>query len=161
MENLALTRIDDRLIHGQVVTAWMKYTAARKVIVIDDQVVKDEFMVSVLEMAVPKGVEINIFSGEQAVSRLQEKLTVPTIILVKGPGILNYLIDNGVPLLSVDLAGMGAKPDRSVLHKNISINKSEKEEFQKLLNRGVDLYLQVMPTDKKIDMAELLSKFNK
>ncbi|HHG0625666.1 TPA: PTS system mannose/fructose/N-acetylgalactosamine-transporter subunit IIB [Klebsiella pneumoniae] len=161
MENLALTRIDDRLIHGQVVTAWMKYTAARKVIVIDDQVVKDEFMVSVLEMAAPKGVAIDILSGEQAIEKLKGTLTVPTIILVKGPAILNYLLDNGIPLPSVDLAGMGAKPERSVLHKNISISKDEKAEFQKLLDRGVDLYLQVMPTDKKIDMADLLSKFNK
>ncbi|HBQ5643534.1 TPA: PTS sugar transporter subunit IIB [Klebsiella variicola] len=160
MENLALTRIDDRLIHGQVVTAWMKYTSARKVIVIDDQVVKDEFMMSVLEMAAPKNISIEILSGAQAAERLKEKLAVPTIILVKGPAILNYLMDNGVDIPEVNLAGMGAKPGRSVLLKNISVNKDEKDEFQKIIDRGVELFIQVMPNDKRVSVADHLHKIN-
>lgn len=161
MDNLVLTRIDDRLIHGQVVTAWIKYTSARKVIVVDDQVVKDEFMVSVLQMAAPKNISIDILSGEQAVEKLKAQLNVPTIILVKGPAILNYLMDNGIDIGEIDLAGMGAKSDRSVLYKNISISETEKNEFLRIIERGVDLFIQVMPGDKKINVAEHLHKVKK
>ena len=51
MENLVLTRIDDRLIHGQVMTAWIKQKNAVQVVVADDEVAEDEFMINVLEMA--------------------------------------------------------------------------------------------------------------
>lgn len=53
MENLVLTRIDDRLIHGQVMTAWIKQKNAVQVVVADDEVAEDDFMINVLEMAVP------------------------------------------------------------------------------------------------------------
>lgn len=58
MENVLLARVDDRLIHGQVMTAWMKLLPAKEIIVIDNKVAKDEFMITVLEMAAPTGVKV-------------------------------------------------------------------------------------------------------
>ena len=51
MENILLARVDDRLIHGQVMTAWLKRYPAKQVIIVDDGVAKDDFMASVLQMA--------------------------------------------------------------------------------------------------------------
>ncbi|MBE6083621.1 MAG: PTS sugar transporter subunit IIB, partial [Tissierellaceae bacterium] len=56
MANIVLTRIDDRLIHGQVMTAWVKQTKATRIIIIDDVVAKDDFMKKVLTMAAPPGI---------------------------------------------------------------------------------------------------------
>ena len=53
MQNLVLTRIDDRLIHGQVMTAWIKNRKANQVVIVDDDVANDEYMIDVLEMAIP------------------------------------------------------------------------------------------------------------
>jgi len=53
MSNIALTRIDDRLIHGQVMTSWVKYTKANKIVIVDDGVANDPFMGDILKMAVP------------------------------------------------------------------------------------------------------------
>ena len=58
MENLLLVRIDDRLIHGQVMTAWMKTLPAKQIIVIDDKVAKDDFMLFVLQNAAPSGIKV-------------------------------------------------------------------------------------------------------
>ncbi|EDD0653869.1 PTS sugar transporter subunit IIB, partial [Salmonella enterica subsp. enterica serovar Westhampton] len=52
MSTVSLLRIDDRLIHGQVMTGWVKHINATKIIIIDDELVHDDFMISVLEMAV-------------------------------------------------------------------------------------------------------------
>ena len=49
MENVLLARVDDRLIHGQVMTAWMKLLPAKEIIVIDNKVAKDEFMITDLK----------------------------------------------------------------------------------------------------------------
>ena len=50
MSNIALTRIDDRLIHRQVITAWCKITSAKRIVIVDDLVVKDPFIVQVLKI---------------------------------------------------------------------------------------------------------------
>ena len=73
MENLVLTRIDDRLIHGQVMTAWIKQKNAVQVVVADDEVAEDEFMINVLEMAVPDEIAIGIFNRDDAVEWVQKR----------------------------------------------------------------------------------------
>lgn len=158
MENLVLTRIDDRLIHGQVMTAWIKQKNAVQVIVADDEVAEDDFMINVLEMAVPDEIAIGIFNRQDAAEFMSQGLDAPTILLVKGPEILNYLVDHGVKIDQIDVGGMGAKEGRSVLYKNISTNPDENKNFMELIEKGVNVFVQVMPQDKQVSIAEYIKK---
>lgn len=58
IEGIVLVRIDDRLIHGQVMTSWLNYTGANKIMIIDDGVAADPFMKSVLKTCVPANVRL-------------------------------------------------------------------------------------------------------
>lgn len=158
MENLVLTRIDDRLIHGQVMTAWIKHKNAVQVVVADDEVAEDEFMINVLEMAVPDEIAIGIFNRDDAVEFMKQGLEAPTILLVKGPEILNYMVDHGIEINEIDVGGMGAKEGRSVLYKNISTNPEENKNFLDLIQKGVNVFVQVMPQDKQVNVAEYIKK---
>lgn len=158
MENLVLTRIDDRLIHGQVMTAWIKQKNAVQVIVADDEVAEDDFMINVLEMAVPDEIAIGIFNRQDAAEFMSQGLDAPTILLVKGPEILNYLVDHGIKINEIDVGGMGAKEGRSVLYKNISTNPDENKNFMELIEKGVNVFVQVMPQDKQVSIAEYIKK---
>ena len=62
MKNLVLTRIDDRLIHGQVMTSWIKNKGANQVVIVDDGTANDQYMIEVLEMAIPEEIAIGIFT---------------------------------------------------------------------------------------------------
>ena len=130
MENLVLTRIDDRLIHGQVMTAWIKNKKATQVVIVDDLVAEDDYMIEVLEMAIPEEIAIGIFNKEDGVTFFSQGLDEPTILLVKGPEVLNYLVDHGINIEEVDVGGMGAGNDRSVLYKNISTSSEENDQFR-------------------------------
>ena len=158
MENLVLTRIDDRLIHGQVMTAWIKQKNAVQVVVADDEVAEDDFMINVLEMAVPDEIAIGIFNRDDAVEFMKQGLEAPTILLVKGPEILNYMVDQGIEIDDIDVGGMGAKEGRSVLYKNISTNPEENKNFLDLIQKGVNVFVQVMPQDKQVNVAEYIKK---
>ena len=158
MENLVLTRIDDRLIHGQVMTAWIKQKNAVQVVVADDEVAEDDFMINVLEMAVPDEIAIGIFNRDDAVEFMKQGLEAPTILLVKGPEILNYMVDQGIEIDESDVGGMGAKEGRSVLYKNISTNPEENKNFLDLIQKGVNVFVQVMPQDKQVNVAEYIKK---
>lgn len=156
MQNLVLTRIDDRLIHGQVMTAWIKNKKAEQVVIVDDATAQDEYMIEVLEMAIPEEIAIGIFDREDGVTFFKQGLDAPTILLVKGPEVLNYLVDHGVQIDDIDIGGMGASKNRNVLYKNISTSTDENIEFKALIDKEINVYIQVMPQDKKINVEEYL-----
>lgn len=158
MQNLVLTRIDDRLIHGQVMTAWIKNKKADQVVIVDDGTANDEYMIEVLEMAIPEEIAIGIFTKEEGVQFFEQGLDAPTILLVKGPEALNYLVEHGINIDNVDVGGMGARKDRSVLYKNISTSKEENEAFKALLQKNVNVFIQVMPQDKQIHIGEYIKE---
>ena len=72
IEGIVLVRIDDRLIHGQVMTSWLNYTGANKIMIIDDGVAADPFMKSVLKTCVPANVRLATFTIEKAAVRLKK-----------------------------------------------------------------------------------------
>lgn len=157
MQNLVLTRIDDRLIHGQVMTAWSRVTQAEQVIVVDNEVAKDDFMINVLENAIPENMAIGVFNQEDAVTFLSVPLAAPTIILVKTPQVLEYLIDHHVDIKEIDLGGMGAKAGRERLYHTISTSQAENESFKRLIAKDVDVFIQIMPQNDKIALKGLLN----
>lgn len=157
MQNLVLTRIDDRLIHGQVMTAWSKVTNAEQVIIIDDDVAKDDFMINVLENAIPESMAIGVFSKADAVLFLSQPLEAPTIILAKVPQTLEYLINHGISISEIDLGGMGAKQGRERIYHTISISSEEKESFKRLISQGVHVFIQIMPQNDLVEMNDLLT----
>ncbi len=156
MQNLVLTRIDDRLIHGQVMTAWIKNKGATQVVIVDDGTANDDYMVEVLEMATPEDIAIGIFTKEEGVQFFSQELDEPTILLVKEPEALCYLLDNGIKLEEIDVGGMGTKQNRSVLYKNISTSLAENNQFRSLLEKNINVYIQVMPQDKAVGIAKFL-----
>ena len=66
-------RIDYRLIHGQVITKWLKRSNADKIIVIDDELYNDPFLAEVYKMAAPSGIEVIMTSIEETTTRWNEK----------------------------------------------------------------------------------------
>ncbi|MBQ6780701.1 MAG: PTS sugar transporter subunit IIB [Treponema sp.] len=156
MENVYLARVDDRLIHGQVMTAWMKTYPAKQIVIIDDEVVKDSFMINVLTMAAPAGVKVRVFGVEKAATLLKKGVKNPTILLAKTPITYWRLIDSGVDLPAVNLGGMGINGERKTLYKNLAASDAEREAIQNMISKGVDVKIQVIPADKIVDVAELL-----
>ena len=135
MAEISLLRIDDRLIHGQVMTGWVKHINATRIIIVDDELVKDEFMISVLEMAVPNSMQLNIYDTQQAVEKLNafvaDNSNDKIIILVKSPLPVLTMLKNGVSFKVLTVGGMGINEKRSILHRNIAASEEERAAFQK------------------------------
>lgn len=121
MGQIVLTRIDDRLVHGQVMTAWLNYTSGNRIVIVDDAVANDPFMKSVLEMVIPPGIKLDICGIESGADTLinQLKEKDKAIVLVKGPEVVFELLEKGVSITRLNVGGMGAKPGRKKFYKNI------------------------------------------
>ena len=85
MKNIVLIRIDDRLIHGQVVTQWIKDTNGNRILIVDDKLVNDRMMMRILKAAAPPGVKVEVMTVADAEKELKQD-AVPgenIVILVK------------------------------------------------------------------------------
>lgn len=72
MGKIVLTRIDSRLIHGQVMTKWVNQVQANKIVVVSDQLANDEFMRSIYLMSAPAGIEVLCLTEEDAVEQYEK-----------------------------------------------------------------------------------------
>lgn len=157
MENLLFTRIDDRLIHGQVCTAWLKsIPQISHVLVIDDKTSEDPFMAEMFALLIPSHISIEIRSVEQATEIFKNGLPKPTMVIVKVPGTIKRLMDNGIDFDFINVGGMGMSAGRKKLFQNISASDEEREIFKELISRGVKVEIQIIPAQKQVDMAKAL-----
>lgn len=158
MSEIVLTRIDDRLIHGQVMTAWVKKTRANQILINDDEVAKDDFMSEILKMSAPAGIDIVVKGQVDAVSFLkaQDKEKKRLIILVKAPATIAAIVEKGIEIDKLVVGGMGAKANRRVLYKNISASDEERTTFKKLIDRGIPVVIHIIPDQKETDLSKYL-----
>ena len=82
-------RIDDRLIHGQVMTGWSKVYNATRIFVVDDKTAGDQFLCQVMRMSVPKDYDVHIFKTEEAIEAIKnDPPELRTIVLTKTPAVM-------------------------------------------------------------------------
>ena len=159
MANIVLTRIDDRLIHGQVMAVWLKYLQANKIIIIDDTVAQDPFMQNLFKMIAPPGVKVEVYRISEAVDVLKKEeddQSERVIVLAKTPKTIYDLIEGGVDIKKVDVGGIGAAPGRKNLYRNISVSEEEKQIFKKMIEKGIEVVIQIVPDDREVRMDKLI-----
>ena len=160
MRNVVLARVDDRLIHGEVVTAWIPTYKATRILIIDDDVAKDEFNVRVVKALAPAGTKVFVYTVEKA----SEKLMVPGVegerllLLAKTPTTFNRLIQNGVPLKEVNLGGAGIRGERKPFINNVALDPEEVTSCEEMQKAGCRVYYQLVPEQGVIEIDEAVKK---
>ena len=160
MRNVVLARVDDRLIHGEVVTAWIPTYKATRILIIDDDVAKDEFNVRVVKALAPAGTKVFVYTVEKA----SEKLMVPGVegerllLLAKTPTTFNRLIQNGVPLKEVNLGGAGIRGERKPFINNVALDPEEVISCEEMQKAGCRVYYQLVPEQGVIEIDEAVKK---
>ena len=159
--SLRLVRIDDRLIHGQVVAGWLRALGAQRIVIVDDATANDEFLREVLTLAAPQGVPVEVLSVASGAARLTELAATPepVIVLARAPRTVLALRHAGVPIEVVDLGGMGAGPDRRRLHKTISVSPQEMRDLRELEQLGTRVEVQIVADDRPIPFRTLEERY--
>jgi PTS system mannose-specific IIB component len=152
-----LVRIDDRLIHGQVVAGWLRALGAHRIVIVDDATARDEFLREVLTLAAPQGVPVEVYDLADGAARCLELATAPepVIVLARSPRTIVGLRQAGVPIEVVDLGGMGGGPGRRRLHKTISVSPDDLAELRELERMGTRVEIQIVADDRPISFQSL------
>jgi PTS system mannose-specific IIB component len=147
-------RVDDRLIHGEVVVAWLSTLGTSKIVVVDDGVAKDEFMREVLHLAAPTHSTLIVLSLDQALSGDWLQFD-DALVLVKSPLTALALRQGGVEFTRLNVGGLGARPGRTPLYKNISASPEEIEAMKEFEQGGGEVIFQIVPTDGAVPLSKV------
>jgi mannose/fructose/N-acetylgalactosamine-specific phosphotransferase system component IIB len=148
--SLLLARIDDRLIHGQVILGCCAQLRARRLLLCNDDVAGDALQRRIYAAAVPPEVDLEILDRTTALQRLRELLRsggdAATILLVQSPGDLLWLLRAGVDLRAVNLGGLHFRAGAQEVWPGVFLTAQERADLLDLLRRGVRVTLQTLPT---------------
>src|ERR1700690_3540798 len=104
--DIQLIRIDDRLIHGQVVVGWVKALGIQRLVVVNDAIAKNTMQKTLMEMAVPAGLKVSFYSVADAVPACrQEGEKVRGLLLFSNPADVVAFLDQGGVLSSINVGG--------------------------------------------------------
>jgi PTS system mannose-specific IIB component len=149
---LKLVRVDDRLIHGQVVAIWLKALNARRIVIVDDKTSRDEFVSEVIKMAAPSGVVVEIHDIAAGIERVRQLVDdpEPAFVLMRSPVTALRLREAGVTFPVLNVGGIGAGPGRKPLYRNISASPDELAAMRTLESMGTTVELRIVENDRPV-----------
>jgi PTS system mannose-specific IIB component len=154
---LKLVRVDDRLIHGQVVAIWLKALHAKRILIVDDRTARDEFLREVLELAAPPGVPVEVLDLLAGTERARELASdpEPVFVIMRSPITALRLREAGVDFPLLNVGGIGAGPGRKPLYRNISASPEELEAMRQLEAMGTRVELRIVENDRPVMFASV------
>ena len=154
---LKLVRVDDRLIHGQVVAIWLKALNAKRIVIVDDKTARDEFLREILMLAAPAGVPVEVHDVAAGTERVRELVTdpEPVFVIVRSPLTALRIREAGVDFPLLNVGGIGAGPGRKPLYRNISASPEEVQAMRRLEEMGTRVELRIVENVRPVMFASV------
>ena len=148
MKNIVLARVDDRLIHTEILTLWVPEVRANRILIVDDVVAKDKFRSKVIKEMAPKGLIIHVYGIDRAVEKLKEPPSFDgerVIVIAETPLVFEELLKRGIRIPQLNIGGMGIRGERKTVARRIACDEREMESIHQIIRRGVHVYFQTVP----------------
>lgn len=151
MPNILLTRIDNRLIHGQVGVTWTMTLGANLVVVADDEVAENSLMQQLMATtAKSSGAGVRFFTIQKTIDVIHKANEKQKIFLVcKTPQTVRKLVDGGVPIDVVNVGNMHFSTGKKQISKKVYVDDADLEDLLYLQDKGIQVYIQDVPGDIK------------
>jgi mannose/fructose/N-acetylgalactosamine-specific phosphotransferase system component IIB len=149
---ISLLRIDDRLIHAQVVIGWGTVLQPDRIVISDDRVAESELEKSLYMAAPPPEIKVSILSIEDTIKQLDggvfDRETI--FLLVSHPESILRLMDLGLEVDTVNVGGLHYAEGKEKFHDNVFLDQGERAALRELVKRGVTLEARSLPDGETV-----------
>jgi PTS system mannose-specific IIB component len=158
----SLVRVDNRLIHGQILEAWVPYMQASCLVVADDDVASDFFRETVIRMAVPRDIDVVISSVDDFARShsFDEHSGRKTILLFSSVGAARKARDLGFRFDRLNVGNVYTEQGGVRCGRSIHFTENDIEDILQMIYEGVRVELRCVPKDKPLDFFDALKKTN-
>ena len=154
---LTLVRLDDRLIHGQVVIGWVQAMGIEKIVVIDDHVRANEWEQDIYRLGVPDGLGVEFTSVEEAQKRVTAWCEAPErIVLLVGDVRTMACLCESDGINKVNVGGVHDAPGRRQRLPYVFLTDDEAVQLRALHDHGVEVTAQAVPTERPHPIGEVI-----
>jgi mannose/fructose/sorbose-specific phosphotransferase system IIB component len=156
---IVLTRIDDRLIHGQVVEGWVNFMKATWIVVADDGVASNDLQCSIMELSVPQGVKVSIRSVEEACKQVRTSAfeAERVILLFSNPADVLRALKAGFECRTLNIGGMRYAPGKRKLLNMLAVDETDMDALKEIVARGVHVDVQTVPNQRPMPLDAVFS----
>ncbi|AOT71449.1 PTS system mannose/fructose/N-acetylgalactosamine-transporter subunit IIB [Geosporobacter ferrireducens] len=161
---ISFIRIDDRIIHGQVVTRWAMENPCDGIIAVDDKAAKEPVLKSALKAASTR--KTFIYSYDEFLTKIDQASNSEKryFLITKNPATMaKILVDNNMKVETkvVNVGPQSAREGTININKNADITLEEAEAFEKIFQHGYEIDFRLVPDSKSVLWSETRKKFNK
>jgi N-acetylgalactosamine PTS system EIIB component len=156
--NILLTRIDNRLIHGQVATQWSSSIGANLLLVANDSVANDKFRQGLMDMAAPSYAKTRYFTLEKTIEIIDKASPQQKIFIIcESPSDVLTLVKGGVPIKKVNIGNMHMSEGKRQVARTVAVDDRDVEAFRELQELGVELEIRKVPSESSEKVSKLFS----
>jgi len=159
MPDIAMVRVDERLVHGQILVKWIKEKNASKVIVVDNELREDPVMGNFLKMTLPQDVKLEICDAEEALNLLntsEQNDKDKVIILVKNLQFVKFMHEHGAQIDSINIGRLPSKPGKRKVHQNVFVSEEDIKIINYFREKDVPIIIQMVPDSLPISIFDLI-----
>jgi len=163
MGQILLARIDDRLVHGQVITRWATGRGCNAIFVVDDLLARDQLMKNVYSMTgKASGLLVKVMSVNEAAENWEKDGfgNHKVIMLFKTVDIVREVVKKGLPIKEINVGGLARKADSIPVIPSASLTRPEMEVLKELHETyHVEIFFQTLPDTKTVSLDRALELF--
>jgi mannose/fructose/N-acetylgalactosamine-specific phosphotransferase system component IIB len=158
---ISFLRIDNRLIHGQVVEAWLPGLKVARVVVADDEAAHSPLMKVAMGLAVPPELEVDILPLRDTAFAAYAADKVKTLLLLRDIQSLVEARKLGLPQTRINLGNVHHGPMRKSVSTSVFLNAEEMDQLKRLHDDGWDIEARGVPSERPVTFSEMVERFGK
>ena len=160
---VALVRVDNRLVHGQVLEAWLPALDAHGILVADDEAAENMLARSAMTLAIPPGIRFEVLRLQAAVELLRPggrgAQAARTLVLLRDVRDAVMLHEAGVPLPQLNLGNVHFKAGRKQVSPSVFLDAQELAALETLAQAGTQVEVRAVPTEPPLRLPQLKARF--
>ncbi len=158
---IAFVRVDNRLIHGQVVEAWVPHLRVSRVVVADDEAAQSPLMRAAMSLALPGAVEVQIASVRDVDFGALANDSKPTLVLLRDVPSAQAAQGRGLPLTHLNLGNVHFGNGRRQVSPSVFLSREDVQALETLGGSGAEVEARGVPSDRPVKLSEILERFGK
>ncbi|MEA3306747.1 MAG: PTS sugar transporter subunit IIB [Elusimicrobiota bacterium] len=157
---IKLIRVDDRLIHGQIVESWVPNLDIAEIVVVSNEVVEDETRRAIMRFATPEDIDLKIMSVQSVIDYFPKAIESEINVLILFPGLKEFvqLLDGGAKVSELNIGGMhySAGKNQSI-GRAMFLSEEDCAYFKDIFGRGIKIEGRGVPSDSPVDIMKVIN----